>query len=244
MAEHQAWLAPVGRVEEGLGLKERSPEVVEPDDLQAVDFLGLVPEHANPEIGQTDAESLRCFDVLPAVAVVVVAEDREAPERPRAEVFEHPQRLVHEFGGLVVEDVARDDSEMLAEPGDELDRVDQVVGIDHRADVRDLSFLPEGSAELVYASHVLEYFDRAGIDLKPEHEVHNVVHAISMITSTRAVMMLPAYTQRYLPESIATRPVKGEAPTVDLVIAHHRANRSPIVKLLLSNIGKFITTAS
>jgi predicted SAM-dependent methyltransferase len=33
--------------------------------------------------------------------------------------------------------------------------------IDHRADVRDLSFLPEGAAELVYASHVLEYFDRA-----------------------------------------------------------------------------------
>ena len=27
-------------------------------------------------------------------------------------------------------------------------------------------------------------------------EVHNVVHAISMITSTRAVMMLPAYTKR------------------------------------------------
>ena len=47
---------------------------------------------------------------------------------------------------------------------------------------------------------VLEYFSRAGIDLKPEHEVHNVVHAISMITSTRAVMLLPAYTKRYLPE--------------------------------------------
>jgi LysR family hca operon transcriptional activator len=43
---------------------------------------------------------------------------------------------------------------------------------------------------------VLEYFNRAGIDLKVEHEVHNVVHAISMITSTRAVMLLPAYTKR------------------------------------------------
>jgi len=32
---------------------------------------------------------------------------------------------------------------------------------------------------------VLEYFNHAGIDLKPEHEVHNVVHTISMITSTR-----------------------------------------------------------
>jgi LysR family hca operon transcriptional activator len=91
---------------------------------------------------------------------------------------------------------------------------------------------------------VLEYFNRAGIDLKPEHEVHNVVHAISMITSTRAVMLLPAYTKRYLPESITTRPVKGEVPTLDLVIAYHKANNSPILKLLLSRVGKLAGAAS
>jgi LysR family hca operon transcriptional activator len=86
---------------------------------------------------------------------------------------------------------------------------------------------------------VLEYFKQAGIDLKPEHEVHNVVHAISMITSTRAVMMLPAYTKRYLPESITTRPVQGEAPTLDLMLAYHKANKSPILRLLLSRVGQF-----
>ena len=74
---------------------------------------------------------------------------------------------------------------------------------------------------------------RAGMDLKPEYEVHNVVHAISMITSTRGVMLLPAYTQRYLPGSITTRPVQGEVPTLDLVLAYHKANKSPILKLLL-----------
>jgi LysR family transcriptional regulator, hca operon transcriptional activator len=85
---------------------------------------------------------------------------------------------------------------------------------------------------------VLEFFRRAGVDLKPEYEVHNVVHAISMITSMRGVMLLPAYTQRYLPETITTRPVSGEVPTVDLILAYHKANKSPILKLLLSKIGK------
>jgi LysR family transcriptional regulator, hca operon transcriptional activator len=85
---------------------------------------------------------------------------------------------------------------------------------------------------------VLEYFNRAGVDLKPEHEVHNVVHAISMITSTRAVMLLPAYTKQFLPGSITTRPVNGEVPTLDLIIAYHKANNSPILKLLLSSVGK------
>jgi len=59
-----------------------------------------------------------------------------------------------------------------------------------------------------------------------------------MITSTRAVMLLPAYTARLLPESVTTRPVIGEAPTLDLIIAYHKANNSPILKLLLSSIGK------
>jgi LysR family hca operon transcriptional activator len=105
--------------------------------------------------------------------------------------------------------------------------------------LNEIFYLPSKSAPAVRRT-VLDYFNRAGIDLKPEHEVHNVVHAISMITSTRGVMLLPAYTQRYLPASITTRPVKGEVPTLDLVIAYHKANNSPILKLLLSRVGKFV----
>ena len=109
--------------------------------------------------------------------------------------------------------------------------------------VNETFYLPSKDAPAVRRA-VLEYFNRAGIDLKPEYEVHNVVHAISMITSTRAVMLLPAYTKRYLPESITTRPVKGEAPTLDLVIAYHKANNSPILKLLLSRVGELAGAVS
>ncbi|WP_244549589.1 LysR substrate-binding domain-containing protein [Bradyrhizobium erythrophlei] len=104
-------------------------------------------------------------------------------------------------------------------------------------------YLPSGSAPAVRCV-VLEYFNRAGIDIKPEHEVHNVVHAISMVTSTRGVMLLPAYTKRYLPDSITTRPVQGEAPTLDLILARHKANNSPILKLLLSRLCRLAGTSS
>src|SRR5712671_671983 len=103
--------------------------------------------------------------------------------------------------------------------------------------VNETFYLPSKAAPAVRRA-VLEYFSRAGIDLKPEHEVHNVVHAISMITSTRAVMLLPAYTKNFLPDMVTSRPVKGEAPTVDLVFAYDRANNSPILKLFLSRVGK------
>jgi LysR family transcriptional regulator, hca operon transcriptional activator len=104
-------------------------------------------------------------------------------------------------------------------------------------DVVDETFYLPSKAAPAVRRVVLDYFNRAGIDPKPEHEVHNVVHAISMITSTRGVMMLPAYTRRYLPETITTRPVKGETPTLDLVIAYHKANKSPILRRLLANVG-------
>jgi LysR family hca operon transcriptional activator len=104
-------------------------------------------------------------------------------------------------------------------------------------------YLPSKSAPAVRRV-VVEYFNRSGIDIKSEHEVHNVVHAISMITSTRGVMLLPAYTKRYLPESITTRPVQGEVPTLDLVLAYHKANKSVVLKLLLSRIGQLGGTSS
>ena len=107
----------------------------------------------------------------------------------------------------------------------------------------EIFLLPSNTAPVVRRV-VLEYFARAGVDLKPEHEVHNVVHAISMIASTRAVMLLPAYTKRYLPDSVTARPVKGEVPTLDLIVAYHKANNSPILKLLLSSIGKLVEAPS
>lgn len=105
--------------------------------------------------------------------------------------------------------------------------------------VNETFYFPSKSAPAVRRV-VVDYFDRAGIDIKVEHEVHNVVHAISMITSTRGIMLLPAYTKRYLPESITTRPVRGEVPTLELVLAYHKSNKSPILKLLLSKVGKLV----
>ena len=39
-----------------------------------------------------------------------------------------------------------------------------------------------------------------------------------------------------LPWSVVSRPLKGEAPTFDLVIGYHKANTSPILRTFLSRI--------
>jgi len=89
-----------------------------------------------------------------------------------------------------------------------------------------------------------KYLKRSGVAIKPAHEVHNIAHAVSMITSTRSVILLPAYAKSFLPRSVTSRPIKGKAPTIDLVIAHDEANASPILKLFLSRIGDLARTSS
>jgi hypothetical protein len=39
---------------------------------------------------------------------------------------------------------------------------------------------------------------------------------MSLIASTRGVALLPAYAQNFMPWSVISRPLKGEAPTIDL----------------------------
>ena len=39
-------------------------------------------------------------------------------------------------------------------------------------------------------------------------------------------------------------PVNGQVPTLDLVLAYHKMNKSQILKLLLSKVGKLIDTSS
>jgi LysR family transcriptional regulator, hca operon transcriptional activator len=104
--------------------------------------------------------------------------------------------------------------------------------------IADEIFLLPSTAAPALRRVVLAYFARAGVDLRPGHDVHNVVHAISMIASTHAVMLLPAYVKHYLPESVITRPVQGDVPALDLIIAYQKANASPILKLLLSSVRK------
>jgi LysR family hca operon transcriptional activator len=85
-----------------------------------------------------------------------------------------------------------------------------------------------------------DYLKRSGMDFRPAHRVDNLAMAISMIASTRGVALLPAYAKNFLPRSVVSRPLKGEAPTIDLVIGYHRANISPTLKLFLARADELV----
>jgi LysR family hca operon transcriptional activator len=89
-----------------------------------------------------------------------------------------------------------------------------------------------------------DYLKRSGINITPAHEADHVTMGISLIISTRGVGLLPAYAQNFLPSSVTSRPLKGDTPTVDLVLGYKKSNQSPILKLLLSRLDELVARAS
>jgi len=47
-----------------------------------------------------------------------------------------------------------------------------------------------------------------------------------------------------MPSSVTSRPVAGEAPTINLVIGYSKANKSPVLTLFLSRLSKLVARVS
>jgi LysR family transcriptional regulator, hca operon transcriptional activator len=87
---------------------------------------------------------------------------------------------------------------------------------------------------------VEDYLRNSGLKITPHLEIDNYAMAISLVASTRGIALLPASAKNFLPWSVVSRPLTGDAPTIDLVVGYHTANTSKILGLFLSRIDETI----
>jgi len=92
----------------------------------------------------------------------------------------------------------------------------------------------------VLRSIIEDYIRRSGVDLQPTHRVEYLSMAMSLIASTRGVALLPDFARNFLTRSVISRPLAGEAPSIDLVLGYHKANNSPLLKTFLSRVDDMI----
>jgi LysR family hca operon transcriptional activator len=85
-----------------------------------------------------------------------------------------------------------------------------------------------------------DYLRRLGVDIKLDHGVDNLAMAMSLVASTRGLALMPAYAKNLLPWSVVSRPLEGEAPTIDLAVGYHKANSSTVLKLFLSRLDELV----
>jgi LysR family hca operon transcriptional activator len=81
-----------------------------------------------------------------------------------------------------------------------------------------------------------DYLRRSGVDIKLDHGVDNMAMAMSLVASTRGLALMPAYAKNLMPWSVVSRPLEGEAPTIDVAVGYSKSNTSPILKLFLSRL--------
>jgi LysR family hca operon transcriptional activator len=106
------------------------------------------------------------------------------------------------------------------------------------------TFIAVSNTAPVTRAVIDDYLRRSGVDIRPRHEADHMAMAMSFLASTRGVALLPAYARNLLPSSLTSRPLRGDAPTIDLVVGYRRMNTSPILKLFLSRIDDLIARVS
>jgi len=128
-----------------------------------------------------------------------------------------------------------------------------VLPSDHRLaalksiDAKDLEgeiFVTVSKTAPVLRAVIDKYLKGSGANITPQHEADHLAMGMSLIASTGGVGLLPAYAQNFLPSSVTSRPLKGDRPTVDLVLGYKKSNQSPVLKLLLSRLDELVARAS
>jgi LysR family transcriptional regulator, hca operon transcriptional activator len=104
------------------------------------------------------------------------------------------------------------------------------------ADIAGETFIGMSNTAPALRVVIEEYLERTGVALKPAHRVDNLAMAMSLIASTRGVALLPTYAKNFLPWAVTSRPLAGEAPTIDLVVGYSKTNTSQILQLFLSRL--------
>jgi LysR family hca operon transcriptional activator len=106
------------------------------------------------------------------------------------------------------------------------------------------TFVTVSNTAPVLRSVIDNYLKRSGVNITPDHEADHLAMGMSLIASTGGVGLLPAYAQNFLPSSVTSRPLKGDAPTIELVLGYKKSNESPILKLLLSRLDELVARVS
>ena len=94
----------------------------------------------------------------------------------------------------------------------------------------------------VLNSVIQNYAAKVGITLKAEYEGENLPAAMSLVTSTGGVTLIPLYAQNMLTPNVVARALDGVPPTIDLTLGYNDANSSPLLLRLLSRAGELVAS--
>ena len=94
----------------------------------------------------------------------------------------------------------------------------------------------------VLNSVIQNYAAKVGITLKAEYEGENLPAAMSLVTSTGGVTLIPLYAQNMLTPNVIARALDGVPPMIDLTLGYNEANTSPLLLRFLSRTEELVSS--
>ena len=85
---------------------------------------------------------------------------------------------------------------------------------------------------------VYGYLERAGVFVAPRFEIDNFAMAMSLVQANDGVALLPASIEAYLPPTMVSRPLRGDQPTIDLMLGFRAGNGSPVLAKFLARVDE------
>src|SRR5262249_10407895 len=73
-----------------------------------------------------------------------------------------------------------------------------------------------------------DYAAKEGITLKQNYDAETLSGGMSLVASTGGFTLLPLYVRNALIPSVVARPLRGEIPTIDLMMGYNKSNTSPL----------------
>jgi LysR family transcriptional regulator, hca operon transcriptional activator len=102
------------------------------------------------------------------------------------------------------------------------------------------SFISTARVAPVLRAVIDDYAMKAGIRLKQNYDAETLSGGMSLVASTGGFTLLPLYVRNALIPSVVARPLRGEVPTIGLMIGYNKSNTSPLLKKFLSRADELV----
>jgi LysR family hca operon transcriptional activator len=102
------------------------------------------------------------------------------------------------------------------------------------------SFISTARAAPVLKSVIDDYAAKTGITLKQNYDAETLSGGMSLVASTGGFTLLPLYARNALIPSVVARPLRGEAPTIGLMVGYNKSNTSPLLKRFLLRANELV----
>jgi LysR family hca operon transcriptional activator len=102
------------------------------------------------------------------------------------------------------------------------------------------SFISTARVAPVLKAVIDDYASKNGITLKQNYDAETLSGGMSLVASTGGFTLLPIYVRNALIPSVVARPLRGEVPTIGLMMGYSKSNTSPLLKRFLLRADELV----